>query len=306
MSVLLFLNELSCMEPQPKAFVDDAMGRFVRLLIHISRMRGDAALVSAVKREELELAPGYYLAEWAGQPANRDLWRFIRSMQNRAPFGDVIPPGVGDGVEYFWNERAAEALGAAHLMDGVLISLLTDDCWDVPWTRAARYTLVETPDGDTTVTEDEVDVRHAATTDHATVHEGWLKQMGVLDLRSGSELWDTRAVLFPHLQFLPGVEEQARGLRPDWLLPVARELRRIDAAIEDWNPSLRYHPAWRSRITHEHEQRRMLCRFTDLDGVVRFFDLHGRFTPGAGRIHFRLVPEERLARIAYVGIKLGI
>ena len=32
----------------------------------------------------------------------------------------------------------------------------------------------------------------------------------------------------------------------------------------------------------------------------------GRFTPGAGRVHFRLVPEQRSARVAYVGLKLGI
>jgi hypothetical protein len=29
--------------------------------------------------------------------------------------------------------------------------------------------------------------------------------------------------------------------------------------------------------------------FTDLDGKVRTFDWHARFTPGKGRLHFRLV-----------------
>lgn len=276
------------------------------MLRHISRIRGDAALVSEVSREQLELAPGYYLAEWAGQPANRDMWRFIRSMQNRAPFRDVLPEGAGDGVEYSWNGRAARALGGAHLMDGVLVSLLVDDCWDVPWTRAVRTILAQGGDGGVTVADDEVDVRHASTTEHAAVHEDWIKQAGVFDLRSGAELWETRAAVFPHLEFLPRVEPQVRELRPDWLIPVALELRRIDAAIADWSPSLRPHPAWRSLITPEHERRRALCRFGDLDGAVRVFDLHGRFTPGAGRIHFRLVTEARRARIAHIGLKLGI
>jgi hypothetical protein len=35
------------------------------------------------------------------------------------------------------------------------------------------------------------------------------------------------------------------------------------------------------------------------------FDLHARFTPGAGRLHFRLDPEPRRAVIAHVGRKLG-
>jgi hypothetical protein len=50
--------------------------------------------------------------------------------------------------------------------------------------------------------------------------------------------------------------------------------------------------------------RKQLTRFTDLDGVERVFDWHGRFTPGKGRIHFRLIAEERKARIAYIGSHL--
>lgn len=282
------------------------MRDFVRLLRYISKMRPDAALVSEVRREQLQLAQGYFLAEWAGQPPNRDLWRFIRGMQNRAPFSDVLPEGAGGGVEYSWNGRDARAVGGAHLMDGVLVSLLVDDCWDVPWARVVRTTLAESEDGGATVQDDEVDVRHAATTDHADVHAEWLQQAGVPCLRSGAELWESREGLFPHLQFLPRVEKHIRDLRPDWVTPVALELRRIDAAIADWDPALRPFPTWRSLITPEHEHRRAFCTFTDLDGTKRIFDLHGRFTPGAGRIHFRLVTRERKARIAHVGLKIGI
>lgn len=52
-------------------------------------------------------------------------------------------------------------------------------------------------------------------------------------------------------------------------------------------------------------QRKRLCLFRDLDGEEECFDLHGRFTPGAGRLHFRLVPEDKALRIAYIGAKLG-
>jgi hypothetical protein len=305
-SVLLFLNELSCSEPHPKERVDEAMGRLVRILIQIARLRSDAALVSKVKREELELAPGYYLAEWAGQAANRDLWRFIHSLQNHAPPRDVLPPGTVEGVEYFWESRPAEALGTAHLANGLLVSLLVDDRWDQSWIRAVRNTLVEVADGGITVVYDEVEVRHAAAADHVAVHEDWLKKVGVLDLHTGSELWEARIALFPNVQFLPRVEEQMRELRPDWVIPAAQELRRIDDAIADWNPTLRPFPTWRSLITPEHEQRKMLCKFTDLDDTEQIFDLHGRFTPGAGRIHFRLVAADRKARVAHVGLKLGI
>lgn len=306
MSLLLFLNELSCGEPTPKELANDAMRDFVQLLRQVVRIRSDAALVSAVKREDLELAQGYYLQEWAGQPANRDYWRFIRAMQNRAPFNDVLPPGAGEGLEYRWNDRVAEGLGAAHLMNGFLVSLLVKECWRVSLVSASRSTLLDLDDGQLTVVEDEVQVRHAATAEHVTVHEEWLKQVGVFDLASGSQIWEQRVALFPNLQFLPRVERLLTELREDWVTPLAWELRRIDDAIADWDPTVRSVPAWRSNVTPEGEQRKMLCRFTDLDGETRVFDLHGRFTPGAGRVHFRLVHEERKARVAYVGLKLGI
>jgi hypothetical protein len=304
--MLLFLNELSCAEPTSKELASDAMRDFVQLLRQIWGMRSDAALVSAVKREQLELAPGYYLQEWAGQAANRDHWRFIRTMQNRAPFSDVLPAGVGESIEYRWESRLAEALGAAHLMNGLLVSLLANECWRVPWVAATRSALLESGDGQVTVIDDEVQVRHAAVAQHVTVHDEWLKQVGVLDLTSGPQLWKQRAALFPNLQFLPRVEGLLGELRDYWVLSLARELRRIDDAIADWDPKVHPVPRWRSLITPEHENRKRLCEFTDLDDRTRTFDWHGRFPPGAGRVYFRLVPEERKARVAHVGLKLGI
>lgn len=90
------------------------------------------------------------------------------------------------------------------------------------------------------------------------------------------------------------------------MVPLATELRRIDDSIGDWDPSVCKHPAWRSYITAEGETSKRHCWFEDFDGETRLFDLHGRFTPGPGRVHFRLVPEQRKATIAYAGRKLGI
>jgi hypothetical protein len=299
----LFFNELSCSAPMPKASVDEAMERFVRLLMRITQWRRDAALISSVKLKELELAPGYYLAEWAGQPHHVDLWRGIRGLQNRAPFSDVLPPGVGEGADYFWSGRPAKALGAAHLLDELLVSLLVDAGWDASWIRADREALAELADGETDIVKQPVQVRHAATLEHAASHEDWIKQAGLPDLRLGSEIWEARGDLFPHLQFLPRVKDHLDGLRRDWVIPAARELRRLNDAISNWDPQLKREPTW-SNVTPEGETRKRLCRFIDLDGVERTFDLHGRFTPGAGRVYFRLVPQERKARIAHIGWKL--
>jgi hypothetical protein len=306
MSVLLFLNELSFADPHPKEQVNEAMKKLVGLLRRIAKVRDGAALVSDARRDELELAPGYFLAEWAGQASNLELWRSFRRMRDKAPYQGMLPLGAGDGVEYRWNDRLANGLGAAHLMDGMLVSLLVDDCWDTTSVRAVRSTLVDDHAGQIVVADDEVQVRHAAAPDHLDAHHKWLRSVGIPELQLGAEIWEARTDLFPNLQFLSRTEDQFTELRREWVKPAARELRRIDDAIADWDPEIRTFPTWRSYITPEGEQRKKLCRFIDQDGQTRLFDLHGRFTPDEGRIHFRLIPEERKARVAHVGLKLGI
>lgn len=298
----MFFNELACPSPRSRdrVLVDDAMVTFARLLRHIARLRADAAMVSAVHLTDLELAPGYYLAEWAGQPQHRDLFRAIRSVQNRAPFTSVLPDGVGDGVDYLWNGLRAEALAAAHLLDGLLL----DDCWDAAWVQGHRERLLDTGDGDAVIKPDSVWVRHAATASNATEHEDWIRTCGLPEPERGTDIWNNRQELYPHLEFLPRLQHQLDDLVPEWVAPVALELRRLGDAIADWNPAMRSLPSWRSKVTREFEMRKLLCEFTDLDGEVRMFDWHARFTPGKGRLHFRLVPEQSTARIAYIGPKL--
>jgi hypothetical protein len=102
------------------------------------------------------------------------------------------------------------------------------------------------------------------------------------------------------------VRGQLYGLRLDWVIPVARRLRTLDDAVAGWDPAVNREPDWGTKVTAEAEQRKLLCSFTDLDGTAQIFHLHARFTPDAGRIHLRLAPSERKARIAYIGLKLGI
>jgi hypothetical protein len=85
---------------------------------------------------------------------------------------------------------------------------------------------------------------------------------------------------------------------------VITRLVEMEAALAEWDTILHPTPLWRSKQSGEAEKRRRLCRFTDLDGVEREFDEHVRFTPGPGRLHFRLVREEGTAVIAYVGGKI--
>jgi hypothetical protein len=152
-------------------------------------------------------------------------------------------------VDYFWNGLRAEALAAAHLLDGLLVSLLLDDCWNVAWLQGHRERLLDT--GDAVIKADWVWIRHAATATNAAEHEDWIRTCGLPEPDCGADIWGNRHELYPHLQFLPQVQHQLDGLVPEWVAPVALELRRLDDAIADWDPATQPLPSWRSKVTPE-------------------------------------------------------
>lgn len=303
LSILLFLNELSCGTPQPPEQVDQAMEEFVGLLRYLRKRRSGVSLISLVRREDLELAQGYYVSQWINaKPRNLDLWRFVQSVRNRWPIADVFPREDASGSEYTWNGLEAKGLQAAHRMDGLLVSILTDSVWDTSWVDAICMELNEDADG--TFDSYSVRQRHAAKPAHMEPHDDWTGQVGLTDLRTGSAIWEVRADLYPDLQFLPRVEGQLRDLIPEWVLPVANRLRTLQDAVGKWDPQKDAEPPW-VHVTPESEGRKKLCWFADGD-ARELFDLHARFTPGVGRVHLRLIHAERKVRIAHIGRKLGL
>jgi len=282
------------------------MAEFVEMLRLIRGWRRDTALVTEHPLKSTELAPGYSVQQWiSASGANRDRWRLILAIQNRAPYRSVLPAGVDDEVDYRYDGRRASGFGAAHLADGLAVSLPIDPVWDAPWVAATRTLLSEDVAGKPALIEDEVPVRHASDRTHVHHHKSWVEEVGHQELTSGIALWKGRLDHFPQLDFLPRVADDLRDLRPDWIGPVANVLLNLQRTVADWQRQGTPMPAWRSKVSPESASREHLCQFEDLDGQRRLFEWHARFTPGPGRLHFRLVPESRTIRVAYIGRKLG-
>ncbi|MDO0925313.1 AAA family ATPase [Streptomyces sp. TG1A-8] len=176
--------------------------------------------------------------------------------------------------------------------------------WQTDHVTLERAELVEDDEGTLEMRRDTVDVRHLSADPHLDGHLEWIRKARRESVTTGLRIWDGRTDLYPHLTFLPRVEGQLGGLNPHWVVPVRRALERLEEAVAAWDPAATAEPEWRSKVSPEGETRKRVCRFADLDGETRTFDLHARFTPGAGRIHFRLVPEERTIRLAHIGSKI--
>lgn len=302
---LLFLNEKSWGTISDPARAERAMADFVAV-VRAAAAAGGTALVSEVDVKALDIADGYPVNKWIGaSPRNRALWQRLRALQGRSPVRSVFPAeDAAEHLEYRHNGEVVLGLGAAHFMDGIAVSLPVARQWQADIVTLERSELTEDDNGTLEMRHDTVDVRHLSAEPHLDVHLDWIRAARREGLTTGSRIWDSCADLFPHLTFLPRVEDQLSVLNPHWVVPVRRALERLEEAVAVWDPASMAEPEWRTKVSPEGETRKRVCRFTDLDGETRTFDLHARFTPGAGRIHFRLVPEDRTIRLAHIGSKI--
>lgn len=304
---LLFLNEKSCGVACDPDRVDAAMADLVEAVRAVAKEDPDeTSLVSEVALKSLEIAQGYPVGKWIGaSPKNHARWQRLLGLRNRSPVRSVFPEPDADGhLDYRHEGEEAQALGAAHFMDGVAVSLSVSREWQRPTVSIERSELVELDDGALDFVHDTVDVRHISAPPHVEEHLGWIRESSLARAVTGRQIWERRTDLYPSLQFLPRTEAQFIDLDPRWVVPVRRCLERLDAAAAAWDPAATHEPEWQSKVTPEGETRKRVCWFEDLNGQSELFHLHARFTPGAGRIHFRPVGEEGTLRIAHVGGKI--
>jgi len=309
LSLLLFLNELS----RPADALPDYVARgiinaLVRLLHAVRRERGDIVLHSAYSIRGMQIGNSYSVGQWCNEGENLEEWRFLRSLDNRAPFrtGLASISADLDAIEYSYNGIEAEGLGLAHLFGGLAVSFDSDEEWRAIRVRLLRASLEENDQGEVHLAERDIEVVHVCSSDQVATIREWLQDACRNVPQSGEEMWLGRAQLFPHLSFLPRVEAQLRLLTQGnpWFGAIFQRLMELSDAVGEWNPAASPQPNYRSRVTGEYDQRRRLCEFRDLDGEVRVFDLHSRFTPGAGRLYFRLAGDRNHAVVAHAGRKI--
>lgn len=306
----LFLNEESCRSACEPLQAERAMTEFAHTAAAVQRADPTGTtLVTEAKLNELYIAQGHPIGKWIGNPKNQAAWLLLLKLQSKSPFKAGLPDGVdGYDVEYRHEGLPAEGLGAAHMAGGLGVSLPVDARWDATALTLERERLVEDDESeDGSGTEVSlVDVRHASARPHVEEHLRWIRASRDTAATTGAHLWEKRDRICPTLQFLPEVEHQLRSLEALSVPVVRRRLLDLGEAVSNWDPDTQPRPPWGGDVRGEFQSRRRLCWFDDLDGERRLFAWHIDYPPKPGRIHFRLVPEDRTVRIAYVGRKLGV
>lgn len=302
-----YLNELSFNSRQ---HVSTESGRALferlfRLLREIDRRSNGVTVLG--HRRLIELSIGNCtVGAWLRNDPDRK--RRLRALDDRAPFDaeiERLADEMDGALEYRYGEQTAIGLGLASWHDELAVSVDVES-WRTERVELRRVQLFEDDDGSLVEETSNVQARNAANVTHLQAHEDWLRSP-IRDLpRTPDELWLNRGRWYPNIAFTSRVERQIRGLSASnpAMRQVAEKLSALQDALVDWNGVGQ--PEWQIKVVPEHQGREQYCRFEDLDGEVRLFELHVRYAPGPNRMHFRLDARRHRIVVAHVGRKLGI
>lgn len=319
MALDFFLNELSYRVPaEDVRSAKNTMANFVVVLSSLKRATVRLPNAPLLRTHEdfqaAILAPDYSVARWRGDSSvDHDQRLLFKTYAAQAPFLHNIPTETTlefpELYEYKFDGTACLGLGFAHLLKGIAVSLATEERWNTSSIKVIAQYL--TDDSDETF---DFRIPHASTIPNVDENEPFLATRLADESpppKSLEEMWGKREQLFPHLEFCDGVEDQLESLEPvqhlngvlSSLVGYNEYSRTWSEEVREFNPHAMLHVTAESpaRVRQYREQLTFVW-----DGQGQLFSFHGRFTPGAGRIHMWPDLANRRIVIGYIGMKIGI
>ncbi|MGH2493200.1 MAG: hypothetical protein ACRDIV_00680 [Ktedonobacteraceae bacterium] len=316
MDLEMVLNELSLLPLARDVYAArKRMAEFVQTVNMATKYGVKAMLRTSTDFNREELAQGYLVVKWVNDPGvERELRQLYLKIATNAPFLiDVNDSGIQESFglsDFFWGEEQAIGLGAAFLLDALALSLRSDSCWFDSHLQLKISQIGD--DGELTDTFEEIP--HASHYSHIREHIAWiqkrLRSNARFDMHEGLAIWSGKEQWFPHLYFCEKVREQCQELyRGDpRLLSIMKRLYELEDYCNSWLDGPFDHtkinkatPESAATLELYGSEHTFQCH----DGEFRVFSWHVRLTPGAWRIHFFPLPDERKLIIGYAGPHLN-
>jgi hypothetical protein len=270
------------------------------------RIPGKKVLVTSRSFFQDEVFPGYPIGRWQAGYGKDDRDRRRRLLilfDQRMDYAGCSELSGADGdVDFRYCGSTCHGFSAALLADGLSVSLLSEERWNVATVRIEKAWI----EGEDVYTR-EAEAPHACHADHVALNGEWLARIKTLEPTSGRELWEQRAEIFPSLEFCDCVQHQLEVLGGDGPLcrGVLRGLKDLQRYCEDWMDGgfdihgiLNASGESQSTLQQYSEERRFRCP----DGERRVFNWHAK--RGVSRVHFFDFPDKRRLLVGYVGTHL--
>ena len=255
-----------------------------------------------------ELATGYTVRHWFTS-ADRDRKMLLLQIAKKTDFPDEAGEALNarfylskfilEGVT-FQDQTDARGLGAAYLLDGIAVSLPSEEQWRVTSVRLDHMWLDEAG-AERRRGVEVLNLIGRGQAEH--VSQTFLNRTQLGLLSEPAALAARKEECFPHLSFGLDVDDHIAKLPAGMLAAVVKKLMLLDASARAWrrNPesTLPTLPGCRPESEPTMQQYGNHRIFRDGHGTNRTYELH--CAAAAHRIHLRVVHELRGLEIGYIG-----
>lgn len=309
MDLEMVLNELSLKTAADVPTARQLMSELIQTLLAAT----ESGVKSKLRTQEnfyfVELAPDYSVGSWCNdKDVSQDDIIFFLQLTTE-PFWEDAAEEIKDEFnlsEVLYQEEAAMGLTFAFVSDALVVSLLSESKWDCSRLELQLRHL----DDNEELIEESVEIPHASRSVHLGEHADWIKNRIRIILRNGSELWQRRSELFPHLEFCESVRPQVEILNATnpMFRQVMKRLFKLEEYCQSWTSGPFNKDALGSKATPESDSR--LRDFAEQlnircpDGEDRLFSWHVRMTPGPWRLHFSVELGPGRIIVGYIGRKI--
>lgn len=322
MELDLVFNELSVKALAPdKEIAKQWMFQLIQTIRSFTAQGVKVNIRSQVSFYHIMLAPNYSISQWCKEASEKER-RFIKTLSKKTPLSqdllniDIQEIENNQGLlEFRYKDQVALGLGVASpaLLDTIAISFISNECWNL---SLLEIQSLEYSEEEKEVIENLV-VRHASFNIHVEDHVEWIQDKIQIDIADGTDIWDRREDLFPHLEFCENLAKQIQSLYygTPILKQVEKKLFELENYCKTWTDGVFNADLLASKATPESQSRldslEEKLTFKCPDGKNRIFSWHLRMTgAGAWRLHFfpKLEISPKLGTgkiiIGYIGEKI--
>lgn len=283
--------------------INCAISQLLRVCHKLYHEKGDKDFYYTEEFMTTDLISGYTIHDWfKNAEVSQKEKAFLRTIINRRQLIKGTDfPGSELIVEAEDGEKVA-AIGClvAYESESYVVSMNTSALWRAE-KIAGTYVTLEQDDK-------QVSVENCCSEEQLATLGDKEKARTRLLVSSGKELWEKRALLYPHLCFCDCVQEQLEEARVS--LHIQMIMKRLQA-LEDYfkdfegrfdKNDMGYGCRRESETVEKNDDLRRLRVFRTPYGIEEFFGWHISFAGNfPGRIHFIPDIEHRLGIVGYIG-----
>ncbi len=302
----MILNELSLVAGATlKEEIKNQISNFLKVCQKLTRKKEDKIFYYTEELLVKQLCEGYTIHDWLKDPTVIQAEKsFFRSLMNK---GTMIKDNEFSESEIVIdiNGEKVAAIGclAAYEWDNYVVSLSSDVLWTDEYINGMYYNIENDEYNET-----DVEIRNCSKEEHVDNLMMYQKQKDKLLISSGTELWNKRRELFPHLIFCESVRKQLEQIKVK--VQIQTVMNRIQI-LENYfstyegefdKEKVGYRCRYESESVQKDEHLRNMRKFRTPYGEESFFYWHISF-PGnyPGRIHFLPDAKHNIGIIGYVG-----